>query len=140
VTGTSHPGRVVVLADDLIWATRLAGQLRTLGSEPVRASSAEVLARELPAARVVVDLTARGYDAIACITAAKAAGARVLAVGQHDDALLRRAALEAGADRVFSYRALFEHGHAALAGWLGVEAPAPASIEAPSPVKESSAP
>ena len=31
---------VAVLADDLIWATRLVGQLRTLGAVPVRAGSA----------------------------------------------------------------------------------------------------
>jgi DNA-binding NarL/FixJ family response regulator len=138
VTEASRPGRVVVLADDLIWATRLTGQLRTLGAEPVRAASAEALARELPAARVVVDLTSRRYDGVTGVAAAKAAGARVLAVGQHDDAPLRRAALAAGADRVFSYRALFEHGHAALAAWLGVEVPAPGSIDIPSSATQES--
>ena len=33
--------RVIVLADDLIWATRLVGQLRTLGVDPVRVGSAD---------------------------------------------------------------------------------------------------
>lgn len=36
--------RVIVLADDLIWATRLVGQLRTLGVDPVRVGSADAFA------------------------------------------------------------------------------------------------
>jgi hypothetical protein len=42
----------------------------------------------------------------------------VVAVGQHDDAELRRAALGAGAERVYTYRALFENGPRTLAAWL----------------------
>ena len=42
--------------------------------------------------------------------AAAAAGVPAIAVGQHDDAELRRAARDAGASRVYAYRALFEHG------------------------------
>ncbi|HEY8990276.1 MAG TPA: hypothetical protein VIM39_14720, partial [Candidatus Limnocylindrales bacterium] len=49
---------------------------------------------------------------------ASAAGRRVLAVGQHDDAELRRQALEAGAERVHPYRKLFENGPATLTSWL----------------------
>ena len=41
-----------------------------------------------------------------------------IAVGQHDDAPLRRAAKEAGAARVHAYRSLFEHGDRELSGWL----------------------
>jgi hypothetical protein len=78
--------------------------------------------------RVVVDLTARAYDGLAAIGLAHAAGRPVLAVGQHDDAALRRAALDAGADRVHPYRRLYEDGPRQLAAWLGsdreVEAPA----------------
>ena len=69
---------------------------------------------------VVVDLTARAYDGVAAIALAHAAGRPVLAVGQHDDAVLRRAALAAGADRVHPYRRLFEDGPRQLAAWLGV--------------------
>jgi hypothetical protein len=50
---------------------------------------------------------------------ATAAGARVLAVGQHDDHELRKRALAAGADRVFAYRKLFEDGPATIEAWLG---------------------
>jgi DNA-binding NarL/FixJ family response regulator len=67
---------------------------------------------------VVVDLTARAYDGVAAIALAHAAGRPVLAVGQHDDASLRRRALAAGADRVHPYRQLFEDGPRQLARWL----------------------
>jgi hypothetical protein len=121
---------VIVLADDLIWATRLVGQLRTLGAAPVRVGTADAFAQALAggtATHAVVDLTARAYDGIAATGRAAGAGLRVLCVGQHDDAALRRAAREAGAERVYAYRTLFENGHAALAAWLGVPAPAPGS-------------
>ena len=68
--------------------------------------------------RVVVDLTARAYDGLAAIAAAHAAGRPVLAVGQHDDVVLRKAALAAGADRVHPYRRLFEDGPRQIAAWL----------------------
>jgi hypothetical protein len=78
--------------------------------------------------RVVVDLTARGYDGVAAIGVAHAAGRPVLAVGQHDDAAIRRRALAAGAERVHPYRRLFEDGPRQLAAWLAedraVESPA----------------
>ena len=125
---------VVVLADDLIWATRLTGQLRTLGVFPIRVSSAESLEAALAAGaatRAVIDLTARAYDGVAATGRAAAAGLRVLCVGQHDDRALRRAALAAGADRVYAYRKLFEAGHAAIAAWLGVPVPAPGSVAIP---------
>jgi len=47
------------------------------------------------------------------------AGARVLAVGPHDDIDLRRRALSSGAERVLAYRKLFEAGPATIEAWLG---------------------
>jgi hypothetical protein len=125
---------VAVLADDLIWSTRLVGQLRTLGAVPVRAGSAGAFEAVLVAggaSRAIVDLTARAYDGVAMTGVARDAGLRVLCVGQHDDRDLRAAALAAGAERVFSYRKLFEDGHAALAAWLGVPVPAPGTLAVP---------
>jgi len=95
----------------------------------VAVRSAAALGGALPGVdRVVVDLTARGYDGVAAIALAHAAGRPVLAVGQHDDAALRRRALAAGADRVHPYRQLFEDGPRQLARWLAedraVESPA----------------
>ena len=73
---------------------------------------------------MIVDLTARAYDGVVAVRRAAESGRRVLAVGQHDDAVLRRRALEAGADRVLAYRKLFEDGPATITAWLGSAAPA----------------
>jgi hypothetical protein len=106
---------VVVLADDLIWASRLADAVRAAGGNPRRIRKVEDFTG---ATFAIVDLTARAYDGVSAVRAAAAAGARVVAVGQHDDADLRRAALDAGAERVFTYRALFEGGAKLLSAWL----------------------
>ena len=116
--------RVAVLADDLIWSTRLADGLRAAGAEPRSVRSLAALRDALPdVERVVVDLTARAYDGVAAIAAAHAAGRPVLAVGQHDDHELRKRSLAAGADRVYAYRKLFDDGPATLATWLAAAAP-----------------
>jgi hypothetical protein len=114
---------VAILADDLIWATRLADAVRAAGGAPRivrRIEDLDALLRDgaAPALGVIVDLTARAYDGVAAIGLASATGARVVAVGQHDDAALRRAATEAGAARVFTYRALFEDGARLIERWL----------------------
>lgn len=134
---------VLVLADDLIWATRLVGQLRTLGAAPVRVGTLAAFEEALAAGtarRAVIDLTARAYDGVAATGRASAAGLRVLCVGQHDDHALRTAARAAGAERVYAYRKLFEDGHAALAAWLGVPVPAPGSRAVPAPAGDREEP
>jgi DNA-binding response OmpR family regulator len=111
--------RVLVLADDLIWSTRLVAQVQAAGADaaPVRTLSA--LNQALPAAdAVIVDLTARAYDGVVAVRKAADAGRRVLAVGQHDDVELRRRALAAGAEKVHPYRKLFEDGPETLTAWL----------------------
>jgi hypothetical protein len=135
-SSTSHPAltevaravpTVVVLADDLIWATRLNAAISAAGARPAAARRIADLEQHLaPRAEgdpagpgfAIVDLTARAYDGLEAIRVATGTGARVVAVGQHDDAALRRAALAAGAERVFTYRALFEDGPGKLAAWL----------------------
>lgn len=131
---------VVILADDLIWATRLSDAITAAGARPrpVRrlADLERLLAPSLKGAEsaesgpgvegvsaeaagfAIVDLTARAYDGIEAIRVATGTGASVVAVGQHDDKELRQAAIAAGAERVFTYRALFEDGPRALAAWL----------------------
>ena len=112
--------RVAVLADDLIWSTRLADALREVGAEPRPVRTIAAFHDALTQVeRVVVDLTARAYDGVAAIEAAHAAGLPALAVGQHDDHDLRKRALTAGADRVYAYRKLFEDGPGTLGAWLG---------------------
>ena len=118
---TDAPPIVLVLADDLIWATRLVDAVTAAGGQPKRARRLEGLA-ETGATHAIVDLTARAYDGVAAVREAAGTGARVVAVGQHDDATLRKAALDAGAERVFTYRALFENGPQSIARWLGRDA------------------
>ena len=111
--------RVAVLADDLIWATRLADIVHRAGGEPVRLASAALLRAAVSTLDgCVVDLTARSYDGIACVVIAASAHVPTVAVGQHDDIDERRAARDAGAAKVFAYRALFEHGDRDLGGWV----------------------
>jgi hypothetical protein len=112
--------RIVVLAEDLIWSTRLAGQLRDAGAEPVPARNAAAFAAALDGADgAIVDLTAVAYDGVSALGQARAARVRAIAVGQHDDIALRKRALAAGAERVYAYRKLFESGPATLTAWLG---------------------
>jgi len=127
-----------ILADDLIWATRLAGQGRTLGAQVTTlkgvADLRDLLLRGAVGTRdlIAIDTTTRVEEPIALVREAAANG-RVLALVQHDDPALRAAALEAGALRAMPYRALFERGHAILAELLDLPLPAVGSLEAPSP-------
>lgn len=115
------PPRVLVLAVDLAWASRLAAQLRSAGADPETVHDAGELAAHLAAGgigAVVIDLAARAYDGIAALGTAAATGLPVLAIGQHDDVDLRRRALAAGASWVHSYRTMFERGPQIFAAWL----------------------
>jgi DNA-binding NarL/FixJ family response regulator len=110
---------VLILADDLIWSTRLVAQVRAADGDATSVRTLTAFEAALAAAdAVIVDLTARAYDGIEAISLATAAGRRVLAVGQHDDLELRKRALAAGAERVHPYRRLFDDGPATLAKWL----------------------
>jgi hypothetical protein len=124
------PG-VAVLADDLIWSTRLVDLVKAAGHRPVTVRTLPDLTRALPdVSAVIVDLTARAYDGIAAVEVANHDGHRVLCVGQHDDQGLRTRALAAGAERVYAYRALFERGPEVLTRWLSGPATAPRGSQA----------
>jgi hypothetical protein len=111
--------RVIVLAQDLIWADRLGRVVEAAGAAPVYVASLDALQGALAGTHnALIDLTARAYDGVTAIETARAGGARVLAVGQHDDLGLRKRALAAGAERVYAYRKLFEDGPATVAAWL----------------------
>jgi DNA-binding response OmpR family regulator len=111
--------RVLILADDLIWADRLTRSVAAAGSSPTAVRTVAAFDAQLgEAAAAIVDLTARAYDGIDAIERATAAGVRVLAVGQHDDHAIRKRALAAGADRVLAYRKLFEDGPDSIATFL----------------------
>jgi DNA-binding response OmpR family regulator len=117
--------RVAILADDLIWATRLAELVRGAGAVAVPVRSTSAFEAALPDVdRAIVDLTARAYDGIRAIGSATAAGRPVLALGQHDDRVSRQRALAAGASRVYAYRRLFDDGPRQIGAWLAAAPPA----------------
>jgi DNA-binding response OmpR family regulator len=111
--------RIGVLADDLIWATRLSDFVARGGGVAVRLRSALLLEGALAGLDAcVVDLTSRAYDGLACLQAAREAGVPTAAVGQHDAPETRRAALEAGASYVWVYRALADNGERMVSRWI----------------------
>jgi ActR/RegA family two-component response regulator len=119
--------RVLILADDLIWADRLARATTATGSRPMVVATRTRFEAELPSAAVaIVDLTSQAYDGLVAIGLAAGSGVRVLAVGQHDDHVLRKRALAAGAERVLAYRKLFEDGPNTIAAFVARGATAPA--------------
>ena len=110
---------VAILAQDLIWADRLARAVEAAGAEPARAKTEPEFDRSLVCADLaIIDMTASAYDPLVAIERARSSGARVIAVGQHDDIALRKRALARGAERVFAYRKLFEDGPATIAAWM----------------------
>jgi DNA-binding response OmpR family regulator len=111
--------RVTVLADDLIWSTRLVAHVRAAGAAATPVRDVAAFDRALVGSdAVIVDLTARAYDGIKALETAAGSGVPALAVGQHDDQELRRRALTAGAVKVYAYRKLFEDGPRTLEAWL----------------------
>ena len=89
--GTARASRL--LADDLIWASRLRAAVERAGA--VADGAKDAAAIDAPFA--VIDLGGRAYDGIEAVRVAASAGATVLAVAQHEDVDLRKAALAAGA-------------------------------------------
>ncbi len=126
--------RVIILADDIIWADRLARAVAAASASSGTVRSLAGLESGLAGVSVaIVDLTARAYDGLAAIEIATRAGVRVLAVGQHDDHASRKRALAAGAERVLAYRKLFEDGPDTIAAFLarGSATPSPAADPIP---------
>jgi hypothetical protein len=111
--------RVAVLAQDLIWSDRLVRAVEAAAATPTPARTAPEFDQALEGAGfAIIDLTARAFDPLAAIERAVAAGARVLAVGQHDDVQMRKRALARGADKVLAYRKLYDDGPVTVAAWL----------------------
>jgi DNA-binding response OmpR family regulator len=112
---------VLVVADDLMWATRLVSQADRAGAiaRVVRDASALAAAvAESPPALVVVDLGSRVFDGVDAISAASRLGVPVIGVSQHEDLALRKRALAAGAGRVYAYAKMHSDGVSVLREWL----------------------
>jgi DNA-binding response OmpR family regulator len=121
---------VVVVADDLMWSTRIAEAVRRAGGTAVPLASEPELGVALEAYELgdvntisgaIVDLAVRRIDGVVAIERVAAARLPVIAVAEHDDQLTRKRALKAGAMRVFSYRKFSEDGTRLVEGWLAAQ-------------------
>ena len=112
------PLPVIVVADDLIWSSRLGAAVERAGATSVPARSTADLNRALRESveetPVVIDLNGREYDGVDAVGVAAEEGHPVIAVGQHEDTKLRKRAVSAGAIRVFSYNKMFIDGPALI--------------------------
>ena len=124
---------VVVVADDLMWSTRLAEAVRRAGGQAVVlkrdaelavALEAEDIGDERTLSGAIVDMGTRSFDAVTAIERVSAARLPVIAVAQHDDQVTRRRASTAGASRVFSYNKFFVDGTQLVERWLTAAEPA----------------
>lgn len=113
-------GSVLVVADDLIWSTRLIAYVGRVGARArsVRDMTGLRAALQEPPALVVVDLGARSFDGVEAVREAAAAGPTVIAIGPHEDQALRKRALRAGARRVYANSKMHRDGVALLREWL----------------------
>lgn len=108
---------VLVIADDLIWASRLAAAAERVGATVRRAS---VVPAELArGGSALIDLGGRRYDAIESVARLSRSGVDVAGVCNHEDVALRRRALDAGASHVWSYNRFHREGPRLLERWLG---------------------
>jgi hypothetical protein len=111
--------RVGLVAEDLIWATRLGRAIEDGGGIAVPIRRSPSLARSVADLdALVVDLGGRDGAPLAAIEAAHEVGTPTLAVGPHDDVALRDSARAAGAARVLAYRAVHASGAATVGAWL----------------------
>lgn len=117
---------IAVVAEDLIWASRIVEAVGQAGARPVRISTTAALDELLagggpegePLAGAVVDLFARRVDAAGAIGRLVGSGVAVIAVAEHDDAAARAAARAAGAERVFSYNRFHREGGSLVRDWI----------------------
>jgi DNA-binding response OmpR family regulator len=142
---------IAVVADDLLWASRLVAAVQRAGATPVRmgtdsdvehAFEAVMLAEPGPSdpdapprlVGAIIDLFGHRYDGVEAVRRATAAGLPVVAIAQHDDLETRKLALDAGALRVFSYNKFFQDGPALVSRWFvdaGAEDTADGADDAP---------
>jgi|ERR1051326_2532897 CheY-like chemotaxis protein len=114
---------ILLLCDDLLFSSRIAGTARSLGIALRTARNTQALdalvEQEAPAC-VIVDLSNPGLDIVTLLTALKqlTTPPRVVAFGSHVDAATLKAARDAGCDPVWPRSKFVEELEQALPGWL----------------------
>jgi CheY-like chemotaxis protein len=112
--------RVVALIPDLLFGSNVVGALGAAGHETVLVSDAGALARELPAAQLlIVDLTADADQRIKQVSSVRTSGIPVLAFYAHVEAEVRERAQEAGFDLVVPRSRMAREGAQLAARVLG---------------------
>ncbi|MGN6870696.1 MAG: hypothetical protein ACTHMY_20075 [Solirubrobacteraceae bacterium] len=110
--------RVVAFIPDLLFGSNVVGALSAAGHEPVLASDADAVRRELPGAQaLVVDLTAEAAARIEQVSAIPRDRVKTLAFYSHVEADVRAQAEQAGFDLVIPRSRMAREG-AALLGRL----------------------
>ncbi|MBX9623952.1 MAG: hypothetical protein K2X82_09105 [Gemmataceae bacterium] len=114
----------IMLCDDLIFFSRVAGTARAAGLAVRQAKTPAAvldLARQAPPGGVLLDLHADGLDLPAFLAELRAVcpvTPRTVAFGSHVAADLLKAARQAGCDRVLPRSQFVKELEAELAGWL----------------------
>ena len=114
----------LLLADDLIFTSRITGTARGLGLTVRAARSADALvelARQAPPRAVLIDLSNPGLvlpELLRRLAEVCPTMPRVVAYGSHVDTATLRAAREAGCDPVLPRSKFVEELPRALPGWL----------------------
>jgi DNA-binding response OmpR family regulator len=115
----------LVLSDDLLDSTRIAGHAKAAGFDVVtcRESAALLAALDRKPALALIDLHNPRLAVEAIVPALRAAGGRVIGFGSHVDAARLKAARAAGCDEVLPRSAFFEGLDGRLKRLSGRESP-----------------
>jgi len=115
----------LVLCDDLIFFSRIAGAARAAGLHVLPVKTAHELlaaAQARPPSAVILDLQNPGLDVPSLLADLRKCGPtppRVIAYGSHVEAEVLRAARAAGCDRVMPRSQFVEQLEGSIRDWLG---------------------
>jgi CheY-like chemotaxis protein len=111
--------RVVALVPDLLFGSRVQGDLQAAGHEVALAGSAQALRSALPGAdALVVDLTFAAAERVELVRGARPASLPVLAFYSHVEAEVRELARQAGFELVVPRSRMAREGAALVARLL----------------------
>ena len=115
------PAVCLILSDDLLDGSRIAGHARAVGQEVVTCRDSAALLEALDRRPVValIDLHNPGLAIETVVPVLQAAGVRVVGFGSHVDVARLKAARAAGCDEVLPRSAFFEGLDEHLRRWVG---------------------
>ena len=113
------PAVCLILSDDLLDGSRIAGHARAAGLEVVtcRDSATLLTALDRRPALALLDLHNPGLELETVVPTLRTAGVRVVGFGSHVDVARLKAARAAGCDEVLPRSAFFEQLDERLRAW-----------------------